>query len=65
MSSKKQTSSSTKRSEATKVSGSRQSQEQVKQATKKQQLIGLLSGEKLVTVEILSKALDWQTETHG
>lgn len=63
MPSKKQTTTSTKRAQATKVTGSRQCQDQTKPATKKQQLIDLLSGESLVTVEKVSKTLGWQLHT--
>jgi biotin operon repressor len=63
MPSKKQVVSATKRAQATKVTGSQQSHEHAKPATKKQQLIDLLSGEKLVTVEKMSKTLGWQPHT--
>jgi len=63
MPSKKQVIPAAKRAQATKVTGSRHSHEQAKPVTKKQQLIDLLSGEKLVTVEKVSKTLGWQPHT--
>ena len=52
-----------KSTKPTKVVRRRQSTGQSKPRTKKQQLIDLLAGEEPMTVEMLSKALDWQPHT--
>ena len=63
MPSKKQTSLSTKRAQALKVAERSRLAHQAKLRTKKQQLIDLLTGEKPVTAEKVSKTLGWQLHT--
>ena len=63
MPNKKQAATSAKSEQATKATRSTQSSGQSKPKTKKQRLIDLLSSEKPVTVEMVSKTLDWQHHT--